>query len=128
MRRKADCIAVLMKNGISLHDALALRRISMTLHNWHEKECGIEGGCIERDEKTEVAYWLDSHTMKRTKIKDLESGALRRLTTIMQNYPTLSAYVQTDPRGASLYILRPGDVPKGADPSAYYSRGAAVYR
>lgn len=39
----------------------------------------------------------------------------------------LSSYIQTDPRSAALYILRPGDVPEGADPSAYYSRGICVY-
>ena len=39
----------------------------------------------------------------------------------------LTSYLQTDPRGASLYILRPGDVPAGADPSSYYSRGICVY-
>lgn len=37
------------------------------------------------------------------------------------------AYVQTDPRGASLYILRPGDVPEGKDANAYYTRGICIY-
>lgn len=35
-----------------LKDALALRRIAMQLHAWHERECGIDGGCIERDEES----------------------------------------------------------------------------
>jgi hypothetical protein len=39
----------------------------------------------------------------------------------------LSAYIQTDPRGAALYILRPGDVPDGASADSYYSRGVCVY-
>jgi hypothetical protein len=47
---------------------------------------------------------------------------------LMKRYPTLRAYVQTDPRGASLYILRPGDVPEGADVDGYYSRGLPVYK
>ena len=46
----------------------------------------------------------------------------------MAKYPGLSAYVQTDPRGVALYILRPGDVPEGGDVDAYYSRGIAVYK
>jgi hypothetical protein len=45
----------------------------------------------------------------------------------MARYPALSAYIQGDPRGAALYILRPGDVPAGADVDAYYSCGIAVY-
>jgi hypothetical protein len=32
------------------------------------------------------------------------------------------------PRGAALYILKPGDVPEGEDVSAWYSRGVAVYQ
>lgn len=39
----------------------------------------------------------------------------------------LSYYLQTDPRGASLYILRPGDVPEGKDVQSYYTRGICVY-
>lgn len=36
-------------------------------------------------------------------------------------------YLQTDPRGASLYIIRPGDIQAGDDVSAYYTRGLCVY-
>ena len=35
--------------GFSTRQADTLRRISMTLRRWHELECGIDGGCIERD-------------------------------------------------------------------------------
>ena len=46
----------------------------------------------------------------------------------MERYPGFGAYVQKDPRGAALHILRPGDVPAGEDVSSYYSRGIAVCR
>jgi len=46
----------------------------------------------------------------------------------MDNYPALSAYVQGDPRGSSLYILRAGDVPDGCNAYSYYSRGLPVYK
>ena len=56
-----------------------------------------------------------------TKAISREAGAKRRLTAILAKYPGLSAYVQTDPRGASLYI--------GADLNdTNYNRGIAVYR
>lgn len=119
-----------MKNisitGVDPADAAALRRISMQLHSWFERECGTDNGCIERDEDTGRPYWLNSHTMKRWPIRDLEAGAMRRLKDIMARYPDLAYYVQGDPRGCALYILRPGDVPEGGDPSCYYSRGIAV--
>ena len=40
MLHKQTCIDALQSAGISYHDAIALRRISMTLHRWHEFECG----------------------------------------------------------------------------------------
>lgn len=124
----SECIATLQTLGFSHDDAIALRRISMTLHRWHEQECGDGYGCIERDEKTGKAYWLSNMSGKRLPIADRESGALKRMGKIMARYPTLKTYVQGDPRGASLYILRPGDIPEGADVDAYYSRGIAVYK
>jgi hypothetical protein len=127
--------------GISSDDAFALRRISMTLHRWFEMECGTENAAgasisIERDGEggagkpyQRIQYatkggWVD----RRYPIADRETGARKRLAAIVARYPGLSAYVQTDPRGAAVYILRPGDVPEGADVNAYYSRGVAVYR
>lgn len=132
-------------------DAESLRRISMTLHRWHELECGIDGGCIERgylqrkhpsvrvaegdrytfeSDEAGAPYWAD-HNGERTryhKIPDREAGALKRLAAIMARYPSLASYVQGDPRGCALYILRPGDVPAGESPDAYYSRGLAVHQ
>ena len=122
-------LSSLERAGISADDALALRRVSMTLHRWHELECGTDYGCIERDEDTGAPYWMNARTGRRAyRVADRESGALKRLAAIMARYPALSAYVQTDPRGAALYILRPGDVPEGKDADGYYSRGLAVYR
>jgi hypothetical protein len=76
-----------MTAGITYPDAAALRRITMTLHRWHELKCGT-----------------------------------------MAKYPALQSYVQGDPRGASLYVLRPDDVPAGKDAESYYNRGIAIYR
>lgn len=123
--------------GISLDDALALRRISMTLQRWHEYECGTGNGqttySIERgdDDKPYMRMQYptkDGYVDRRWRIADRELGAHRRLYNIMRRYPALRAYVQTDPRGAALYILRPGDVPEGGDVFAYYDRGIAVFK
>ncbi len=114
--------------NISRNDAETLRRIAMQLHRWHELECGVEGGGVERDEETGKVTWYSSHTGRRFPYPDRETGALKRLAAIMDRYPTLGHYVQGDPRGAALYILRPGDVPEGASVDGYYSRGLAVYK
>ena len=123
-----ECVPTLQRTGISETDALALRRIAMTLHRWHELECGTDSGAVERDEMTGKTYWRNAMTGRRWPTPDRETGALGRLSGIMLDYPTLRAYVQGDPRGAALYILRPGDVPEGEDAGAYYSRGLAVYK
>ena len=129
--------------GFTQDEARKLRRISMTLRRWYELECGDGNVCIERDEKTGKAYWLNSNTMRRFPIADRESGSKRRLAKIIEQRngrPAIvngrlnanpdgkvSAYLQTDPRGAGLYIIRPGDVPDGESVESYYSRGIVVY-
>jgi hypothetical protein len=125
--RRAAMFAALQAVGFTEDECDKLRRISMTLHRWHELECGDGNGCIERDEETGLAYWLNSMSGKRYRMADRETGARRRLVKIISQHPTLSTYIQTDPRGAALYILRPGDVPKGKDVDAYYNRGICIY-
>ena len=133
---------VLLSLGFTRNESEQLRRISMTLHNWHEKECGTNNGCIERDDAGK-AYWLNSFSGQRYPVRDMETGAKKRLYRIldavnkarlthmtdgkMTPQEGLTPYIQTDPRGAALYILRPGDVPDGCEVDSYYSRGICVY-
>lgn len=128
MRTYPESVVTLTRAGMTDADAFALRRVAMTLHRWHELECGTDTGGVERDETTGKTYWYNAMTGRRSPTPDRETGALRRLAAIMARYPALSAYVQGDPRGAAVYVLRTGDDPAGADPDAYYSRGLAVYR
>lgn len=130
--RIPECIPPLLRAGIGREDAYTLRRVAMTLQRWFELECGTENGGIERDETTGKPYWTyEAHgagKRSRYPIADREAGAMRRLKAVMAKYPGLGYYVQGDPRGASLYILRSGDVPEGCNPDAYYNRGLAVYK
>ena len=128
MTPRPESLPRLMALGIDHDDAVALRRIAMTLHFWHELECGTDRGAIERDEKTGKPFWQCASGGRGMTLADREAGAIKRLAAIMARYPSLSSYVQGDPRGASLYILKPGDVPDGADHDSYYSRGVAVYK
>jgi hypothetical protein len=141
--------------GFTAEEAEALRRISMTLHRWHELECGTGEGqvsrSIERDGNEpdsrpfmRVQYpTANGYHDSRYPVADRETGARRRLAKILKarnerpiqgqewdyygKLGELQAYIQTDPRGAALYIIRPGDVPAGEDVSAYYNRGICVY-
>ena len=121
--------------GIRRHDAEALRRIEMTLHRWHELECGTgdkyASWSIERDENGEgpaylVTHYPDGKTCRR-RIADRETGAKKRLAAIMERYPKFLAFIQTDPRGGALYIVLREHVGKDDTPAAidcvYSSRG-----
>ena len=131
-----ECLPRLTAIGISYSDAEELRRIAMTLHRWHEMQCGAGDGCIERDEKTGIPYWYNANSRylaandrrAYSRIPDREKSALKRLAAVMKRYPHLTSYVQGDPRGAALFILRPGDVPAGENAESCYSRGVAVYK
>lgn len=141
--RRERLLSTLQSLGFTLNQSEALRRISNTLRRWHELECGDGHGCIERDEVTGRAYYRNQYTGRLSPIADRERGALKRLAAIIRNRndrqpmetvdgktvrpSSVSTYIQTDPRGAALYILRPGDVPEGGDVGAYYSRGVCVY-
>ena len=137
--RQHASVRALEAAGVYILDAAALRRIAMTLHRWYELECGTDAGCIERDgENADGRPFMTygrgptfvgpTFVIGRYPIADREAGALKRLRAILARYPTLSYYVQGDPRGAPLYILRPGDVPAGATVHSCYSRGVAVYK
>jgi len=139
----------LVSLGFTSAEADTLRRISNTLQRWYELECGSDSGAIERDEATGTPYWFNYRSRylqandprSRSRIADREAGALRRLQKIMRDVNArrfdalpnggemklLHTYIQTDPRGAALYILRPGDIPDGSKVESCYTRGLCVY-
>jgi hypothetical protein len=123
---KQNSINQVLSLGVTYDDATALRRISMTLRRWFELECGLDNGAIERDDDGKP-YWKPAFNSRKYRVADRENGACKRLAKIMAAYPDLTPFVQCDPRGCALYLLRPNDVPEGKDASAYYSRGIAVY-
>ena len=111
----------LLALGFSSEEASTLRRISMTLHRWHEMECGdgneYASWCIVRGNKTGGVFeyddagkpYLERHAYTANKptytlIADRERGALKRMAAIMANHSNLVAYVQGDPRGCALYV------------------------
>lgn len=130
--------------GFTIDEAEALRRISRALRRWYELECGTHLGCIERDDATGKPRFL-SYSGRRWPVRDMERGALRRLGRIIaarnERQPLMSVvmlrdraapnvvetYIQTDPRGAALYILRPGDVLPGSKAESCYTNGLCVY-
>ena len=145
MRKHPDCLDRLQAAGFSWDDATALRRIAMTLHRWHELECGDSNNyaswSITRGWKEDGVFrysdhgtpfierhFHDSNQARYEPIADRERGALNRLAKIMARYPDFWSYVQTDPRGPSLYIGQYNPATKGADPHLFYTSGIAVHQ
>lgn len=141
----------LLRLGFQDYEIRRLRRASRTLTRWFELECGDSNEygswAIERD-GADIPYRVHhSHrppfNTTRFRIPDRERGARRAIDKIVENRNTrhytqntdyygirrdeLTTYIMTDPRGCALHILRPGDVPEGKDPSAYYTNGIAVW-
>jgi hypothetical protein len=134
----------LINLGFSFDECEKMRRISLTLRRWFELECGKGNDwadwAIERDENGEGRTFMVTHYHPRngsqarttkSPVADRETGARRRLAAIIEERNNrapgkVETYIQTDPRGASLYILRPGDIPEGAKPSQYYNRGLCL--
>lgn len=153
--RQTRLFEVLQSLGFTQSEAEKLRRISMTLQRWHELECGTGEGqtmrSIERDgDEPDSKPYLrvqfptaNGYVDRRYPIADRETGARKRLARIvdqcnkarithmtgdkMTPQDGLRFYVQGDPRGAALYILRPGDIPEGQTADSCYSRGICVY-
>ncbi len=123
-KHRANTFDTLSRLGIRYADICTLIRASATLHTWHEHECN---GAIQRDEETGKCYWYNTNSGNKIgRTGDRETGAIKRINATLARYPGLTAYIQGDPRGCALYIIRPGDVPAGEDVGSYYSRGIAV--
>ena len=144
--RRARLDSYLLTLGFTDSEVASLRRINSTLQRWHELECGDGNGVIERDDATGKPYWLSysrsylgaNDSRMRSPVADREAGALRRLRNIVQARNARSqlidaapmpvdTYIQSDPRGAALYILRPGDIPAGSSVESCYTRGICVF-
>jgi hypothetical protein len=74
------------------------------------------------------AAGLRSPQLRYEPIADRERGAKKRLAKIMAKYPTMGYYIQTDPRGAALYILTAEQLSSGRPIDQIYNRGIAVYK
>jgi len=84
---------------ITYDEAHTLRRASMTLRSWYERECGG----LEQDEDTGKYYERHPMTGRRWPVANLEAGAIKRILKVCSDNQ-IDYYLQTDCRGASLYV------------------------
>lgn len=133
--RKAHTLAALERHGFTGPEFCQLRRISNTLQRWHERECNED---IRRHEEgprkgklygvRHVKGWDDKWIERRYPVRDMEAGAMARLNRIMADHLAFVAYVQTDPRGAALYLVEKSKLKDGVSlDSVYSSIGICIY-
>ena len=137
-KARIELVSRLTRLGFTAAEISALVRIEKTLNRWFELECGTGDDkvtrSIERDDNGDgkpfvriqfstAQGWQD----RRYPVADREAGAKKRLAAIMAGHKRLVSYIQGDPRGCALYILRKGkDIKPGDDINSIYSRGFAV--
>jgi len=121
--RQTEQIRRLEAEGFSQAEAETLRRISMTLSRWAERECNGE---VEVDDDGKAYSVSQGFPPKwkitRYRIPNREAGALRRLSAIVSQHPGWNFYHQGDPRGAALYLFRPEDLNPGQSIDAVYNQ------
>lgn len=90
---------------LDLDDVRSLRRQAMRLHRWYEAECNGE---IERFEDTDKPFRVirryNGHNLSYP-TPDHEKAAEKKIKAICERL-SLHYYLQTDPRGGTLYISR----------------------
>lgn len=88
-----------------------LRRDSMRLRRWFERECGdsnyYNSWCVVREPDGKTYLEIIPHTGKRRmqRIPDAETGARKRIEAICKE-EGLHFYIQGDCRGYALYLSR----------------------
>lgn len=129
----------LMALGFTSEECASLRRASNALRRWHEMECNGE---IQRDgadgEGKPRRFYETRAGVFRSPLNcaDRERGAIERIKNIVSSSNSRRGiprdkgnkfFIQRDPRGAALYIIRPGDVPEGQTVNSCYTNGICVY-
>ncbi len=105
--------AILFRRGINLseHDASVLRRAELTLHRWHEQECGDSNDYLSWDieERDDGTAWRNVHPhsgkSRSERIPNRAAGARKRIAEVCQR-EGLFYFIQTDPRGCALYVSK----------------------
>jgi hypothetical protein len=99
----------LQRLGFSPEECQALRRISMQLRRWYERECN-EDIRVDDQGRAEVMVFKSMRGCAPLwylpRIPNMEAGATRRLNAIMARHSRrCTYYLQTDPRGCALYVV-----------------------
>lgn len=124
MPRNDTCYPGLLSLGIAYDDCADLRRLSMRLRRWAERECN--GEISRRDDGKVESY--NTYSGECVGIcRDMETPAIARVSAIVAKYPGLAWHHQTDPRGAAVHVYRIADLAGRDIDCCYSSVGRAAY-
>jgi hypothetical protein len=112
---------------LSPEEIAKLLRVEKKLRRWHELQCGVEAGHVEEIGGEGSGKWefVNRHGY-RSPIRDAGKQAEKALNAFTDENSDLFIYVQPDPRGCALYLLKKSQVESGEELSAVYMRGVAI--
>jgi len=128
--RQTELLRKLETHGFTEAEFDQLRRISMALHRWAERECNgeVEVDCEGKAYSVSQGGPWNNWKVTRWQTANREAGALRRLNKIMAQHPGWTYYHQGDPRGAALYLVEVDRLIPGIGlDSCYSSIGIRIY-
>lgn len=120
-----DLVKAASALSIPVDIAHDLRKEAMVLHSWYVREAN---GLDYNEEKgCWVEHWGTVSSLGYqdgwTKVRDLESGAKRRIKAICDRFG-LKFYILTDPRGAALWVSSSVEL----DNLNYHVAGTSFYK
>lgn len=113
--------------NLSPDEIAKLLRLEKKLSRWHELQCGLDAGHVEEVGGEGSGKWefVNRHG-NRSPIRDAGKQARKVLNAFTAENPDLYFFVQPDPRGCALYLLKKSQVESGERLNAVYSRGVAI--
>ena len=123
--------------GFTLYEVKDLVRISRRLNKFYDSNVYFHedlGYYVRHYDIETTVYdqekqkYFKKFTSKEVKVRDYETGRIKALKEIMKDKPELNYFIQTDPRGCSLYIYKKEALKEDTDiESVYSSISIAVY-
>lgn len=119
-----ETIDYLVKHfGLLPSDITKLQREGRRLHRFYERQC--DDISFNEDTGKYERYCPMMGVVIGT-VRDVETPCKARIAKIMESYPDLSVYHQTDPRGAPLYVYFKKDADGHDIESCYSSIGCHI--
>lgn len=111
--------------GFSFEEIMELRRLSRCFRRFFERLRND----VYYSEDDGKYYRMCANSKIVTRYPDLKRRYLKKLRAVFANHPNLTYYIQQDPRGSSLYVIKKTDLEYRLDEmdQIYSTLGIPIY-